>query len=92
MEEELKQLKKQVAELLEWKRQKELQQIDFPLDQASRSVIGGAQDEGAGESSLTQVVEVASAPTNINVPAAYSGTRLIVIGGVRYEIPYLSIS
>jgi len=39
MNPELEQLKKQVDELLEWKRQKELQQISSPLDEISRKII-----------------------------------------------------
>lgn len=39
-EERIKKLEKQVAELLEWKRQRMSQQITFPLDKTSQDVIG----------------------------------------------------
>lgn len=84
-------LKKQVEELMEWKRQRESQQITIPLDLASRAVIGGAQDAGAGSAALTQSVDVTSTPSSIDVPSAYAGTRIINIDGVRYEIPYIQI-
>jgi len=39
MQEQINQLKQQIQELLDWKFQKERQQISFPIDQTSMSII-----------------------------------------------------
>ncbi len=90
LEDRVKILESQMKEFLEWKKAKTIQQISNPLDVASRNLIGGAEDNGAGSSSLTQSVSISGDPESINVPAAYAGTRFIILDGVRYEIPYLS--
>lgn len=102
MNEELKQLKERVdnlarqnQELLEWKRQKTQQQISYPLDDPSRNIVGGLQDDGPGATSLTQVYTdnnaVSGGDTHTGTKA-YAGTRLILINGTRYEIPYIATS
>jgi hypothetical protein len=48
MQEEIRILKAQVAELLEWKRARIEQQISYPLDIASRTAIGAVVTGGLG--------------------------------------------
>lgn len=89
MNEELQQLKLQVQELLDWKKQKEEQQITYPLDVASKNALGAPYSEGAGSTTKTQSVNVTTTPTSITVPAAYVQTFILVVNGVRYEVPSL---
>ena len=39
-EERIKELERKVAELMEWVEQKKIQQISFPLDKVSKTIIG----------------------------------------------------
>jgi hypothetical protein len=87
--EEITNLKQQVQELLDWKAAREHIFISNPLDDISKINIGAAIGNGLGSKTKTQSVAVASTPTNITVPAAYTGTVLLVIGGTTYEVPYL---
>lgn len=89
MEEQLKQLQTQVAELLEWKRQKTQQQIAYPLDTTSETIIGSAKYEGTGTSALTQSISLSGNAENINVPAAYQDTAILLIGSTRIEVPVI---
>lgn len=84
--------KRMLEEVHQWMTQRKQQQISQPLDDPSRNIIGGLQDDGNGSSSLTQSINLSGNPETINVPAAYQDTRLILIGGIRYEIPYISTS
>lgn len=88
-EERITQLENLVKELTDWKNKREIQQISYPLDEASKNIVGGLTYSSAGASSLTQTVNVPSTPTDISVPSAYSGTEIVVINGVLREIPYL---
>ena len=38
-EERIKELERKVAELMEWVEQKKIQQISFPLDEVSKTII-----------------------------------------------------
>lgn len=89
MEERIKQLENQIAELIEWKRQREIQQISAPLDEASKNNLQSPTLVGAGSSSTTQNKNLSGDPQTITVPAAYAGTIVLNINGVQYEIPYL---
>lgn len=90
---ELELLKAQVQELLEWKKQRETQQIAYPLDIASKTALGAPYGEGAGSTTKTQSVAVSVSgdpeTVNVTVPAAYVQTFILVVNGVRYEIPSL---
>lgn len=92
MEQEIAQLKDQIAELMAWKEQKTKQQILFPLDDASRNTIGGVIPDGAGATTKTLDLNLTGNAETITVPALYTGTILLLIDGVRYEIPYIATS
>jgi len=85
MQEQLIQLQIQVAELLAWKEGKDVQQISFPLDDASRNSLGVLTVEGTGSATLTQVI-VTSGPT-ATVPAAYTGSIVLNVEGEFVTIP-----
>lgn len=89
MEQRIRELEMMVAELIDWKRKRSVQQLSYPVDDASRNALGVATVTGRGSAALTQSVLVASTPTSINVPAAYTDTILIVSEGNQYEIPIL---
>lgn len=88
MNPDIQQLQEQVAELMEWKAEKERQQITYPLDEASKTGSGALFKAGVGTKALTQVVTDSHGDT-VTVPAAYAGTRLIRVEGEQIEIPYL---
>lgn len=89
MEQRIRELEMMVAELMEWKQKRSVQQLSYPVDDSSRNALGVATITGRGTATLTQSVAVASTPTNITVPAAYTDTILIVSEGNQYEIPIL---
>jgi len=68
---------------------RQVQQIRYPLDEASKNSLGVVTEEGLGSGSLTQSVAIATIPTTfISVPAAYAGYVIFEAGGVKYVIPY----
>jgi len=79
-----------LTELYDWMKEKKRQQISLPLDDPSRNIIGGFQDEGAGSTTKTASINLTGDAETIIVPAPYIGTRSILIGGTRYEIPYIA--
>lgn len=87
MEQELKELREQVKELMEWKRVREIQQIAYPLDDASRTTLGGVTLNGIGSATLTQIINTSGA--SASVPAAYAGSIIIAAEGGQYTVPYL---
>lgn len=89
MEQRIRELEMMVAELMEWKRKRSVQQLSYPVDDASRNALGVATVTGRGAAALTQSVSVTTTPTSITVPAAYTDTILIVSEGNQYEIPIL---
>lgn len=68
---------------------RKVQQLSYPVDDASRNALGVIADGGAGSATLTQSVAVSGNPENITVPAAFSSSRFVVIGGATLEIPIL---
>lgn len=66
------------------------QQLVAPVDDVSKAVIGAALANGAGSHALTQSIGIGAVPASITVPAAYQGTRFILLDGTQYEFPYLS--
>lgn len=88
MSPDIQKLQEQVAELMEWRASKEQQQISYPLDDASKYGSKGLFKVANGVKTLTQVVTDSRGDT-VTVPAAYTGTKLVVIEGEQVEIPYL---
>lgn len=82
-------------ELVRWMEEKKTQQISFPLDEASKNTVFDGtpigDDLGNGATALTQVYTDSNSDTHTG-PKAYADTRLIKIGTVTIEVPYLSIS
>lgn len=86
---EIELLKQQIAQLMEWKRQKELQQISFPLDDASRNNLGVIASGGEGSTTKTQTYTDSAMDTHTG-PKAYLGTIILKVGATNYEIPYIA--
>lgn len=80
---------RQFAEMYAWFKQRQVQQISFPVDEASRNALGVVTRSGPGSSTKTQSVLVSGTPSSITVPAAYAGTIILLADGVPFEIPYL---
>lgn len=81
--------RQKLNEIYDWMIQKKRQQITLPLDDASRNLLGGVTYDGAGSTATTQVYTDSGSDT-VAAPKAYTGTLLLVIEGVRYEVPYIA--
>lgn len=89
MEDRLKKLEEQVATLVQWMDARKVQQLSYPVDDASKSALGVPVGRGTGNGDTTQVVSIPAGGGSATVPANPSGTVLLQIEGVVYEIPYL---
>lgn len=78
-----------VDELYEFMMQKKEQQISLPLDDASRNILGGVAYDGGGSTTKTQIYTDSNSDTHTG-PKAYAGTILLLVDGVRYEVPYIA--
>lgn len=76
-------------DVYEWVQQKKNQQISYPLDLASKSALGAPVDGGPGSGATTQSINLTGSAQSINVPAAYTGYRILEIDGALYKIPYI---
>lgn len=85
---ELQQLKEQVAELMEWKQQREVVQLSYPVDDTSRQNLRAITTSGSGSHPLTQNITVPVGGSSFNVPAAFTGTIFLETSDGRKEIPY----
>lgn len=80
----------QIAEMFAWYQARREQFIPYPLDPNSKASLDVITSDGNGSATLTQSVSVATTPaSSINVPAAYTGTILVKVGGITYEIGYI---
>lgn len=85
--EEFAQLKRDIAELKLWRAVKELQQLSYPLDEASKSEV--VTPQGAGATALTQVYTDSRGDT-VTAPKAYAGSEKLLINGRIREIGYIA--
>jgi len=87
--------KTMLQEVFNYIQERKRQQISFPLDEASRNTVFDGSligdDLGNGSTALTQVYTDSNSDTHTG-PKAYTDTRLIKIGTVTIEVPYLSIT
>lgn len=88
MDERIKKLERQVQELLDYKAERIRQQLFFPVDDASKRVLGAVVNNGDGSSTKTQVVSTSGATAT--VPAPYLGTKLFLVDGSYKEFPYIA--
>ena len=77
--------KTQLNQVFEWMQQRKVQQLSYPVDDASRNSLGAAIVTGAGTTALTQTL----ASTPGAVPKAYARTFILVSNGMQYEVPSL---
>ena len=95
LENQIRQLNNQLRVLQDFIEQKKRQQISFPIDETSKNIIFDGSligdDLGNGSTALTQVYTDSNSDTHTG-PKAYVDTRLIKIGTVTIEVPYLSIT
>lgn len=77
----------QLKEMWEWYQARKVQQISYPLDDASKASLGVPTSEGPGSTTKTQVINTSGATAT--VPAAYVQTVLVRIDGTQYEFPSL---
>lgn len=87
-EERLAAAEAQIAQLMDWMRERQVQAIPFPLDDASRNSLNVLSTEGTLSSGLTQNKNLSGNAETITVPAAYAGTLTLVSEGVKYKVPY----
>jgi len=86
--EEFKKLREDVDTIIKWMNDRKTQQISYPLDEASKNAMGVATLVGPGGHALTQT-KTDSGGDTVVVPAAYTGTIILLIDGAQYEIPRL---
>lgn len=79
----------QQRELWDWYQARRVQQLSYPVDEATKAAIEAATDAGPGSTGLTQSIGLTGDPQSITVPRGYMGTRIIKLGGADFEIPYL---
>jgi len=87
--EKMAQLEAQVTLLMEYMNARKIQQISFPLDEASKTSLGVPTSEGAGSTALTENRSLTGNAQTISVPKAYVQTILVRINGALYELPSL---
>lgn len=78
-----------LEEVFNWMQQKKVQQISFPLDDASRNASGFASRVGQGSTTKTQTYTDSNGDT-LTGPKAYLGTVIFLADGTQYEIPYIA--
>lgn len=85
------QLEALVAELTEWKRQRMVQQISFPVDDNSKSALGVVSKNGNGATTLTQAYSVVGGGGGtVTAGKAFIGSVILLAEGTQYEIPYIA--
>jgi len=82
---------KQHQEMYAWFKERQVQQIAYPLDDASKNSLGVITSDGEGSAPLTQNINIGGTPTVISVPANYQGTVIIEAEGRGYQVPFLDI-
>lgn len=91
MQDFVQQILSRLEELENWKKQKELQQVSYPLDPVSKIVITDSLNPivstGTG-SATTQSINLTGNAQTITVPAQPTGTVKVVINSVTYELLY----
>lgn len=81
-------LEAMVADLTTRLNARDRQQLVAPVDDVTKAVIGAAVENGPGSSPLTQVISTSGA--SAIVPAAYEGSRVLILDGSQYVIPYIA--
>lgn len=89
MEERLRELEAKIAELAAWKAAREVQQINYPIDEASLNAIRAATYVGQGSGSLTRNINLTGEVQSITVPTSYAGSIQLRAGGTTHTIPTL---
>jgi len=84
----------QLKEMWEWYQARKVQQLSYPVDDASRNALGVVTRVGPGPTSdLTDTISITIGPgggsDTADVPKAYAGSVLLNIDGANYEVPYL---
>lgn len=77
----------QLNELLEWKKQKETQQLSLPVDDASKNALGALIDTGLGASGNTSLNLTGGAET-IVVTVATGVLTVRASNGALYNLLY----
>lgn len=90
MDPAIAQLQAQVAELMAWKVAHEIQQITFPLDDASKNTLGAYQRIGLGTTAPTRSITIGAGGGSATVPTNPVGSIIIQAEGERAEVPVLS--
>lgn len=82
--------KQQLQEVYDWMKQRKVQQLAYPVDDASRDALRAVLGVGVGSTTKTQTIILTGNAQSISVPAAYVRTFLINIDGAYYEVPSLT--
>lgn len=80
--------KQMLTELYQWMKEKKIQQLSLPVDDASKNALGASIVTGSGSTAKTQVYTTGLGDT-VTAPKAYAQTFVMVANGVIYEVPSL---
>lgn len=80
--------KQMLTELYEWMQQRKVQQLSYPVDDASRGAMRALTASSGTSSALTQEY-TDNGGDKVIAPKAYAGTTFVSVDGVIREIPYL---
>lgn len=80
--------KQMLTELYNWMKQRQVQQLSLPVDDASRNALGAIVSSSGAQSTLTQSYTDSNGDS-VTAPKAYAGTIFVLKDGTTYEIPYL---
>ncbi len=87
MQEQINNLIREVEELKKWKQNKSQQQISFPIDDISESIVVNRFITGTG-TATTQSLNLTGNAETITPPAQPSGTLKVMANGIIYELLY----
>lgn len=86
--------KQMLSEIYNWMKARQVQQLSYPVEDATlhalRERLPYLEWYATGATAQTQSLNLTGNVQVIDVPAAYTGTEVVIINGNRREIPYIA--
>lgn len=83
---QFEQMQRDIDILKQYKDDREHNQIQEPLDDASKAALGAILDGGGANIVATRNITIGSTPATISVPVNPTGFRAIDVGGSQFYI------
>jgi len=77
---------RKLDELYAWMQARKVQQLSYPVDDASKRALEVVLGQGLGNTAKTQVYTDSHGDT-LTGPKAYVKTLVVSAGGILYELP-----